>query len=97
MSGSLESAIEKVIQPLFEKIASLTQQVQSLQESLDTVSTDRLWSCDDVAQKLKVKRATVHTWTHRGLIQTVKQGRRSLVPDSELKRLLKNGGVPNQN
>ena len=38
--------------------------------SFETIATDRVWSPDEVARRLKVKRATVPTWTHRGQIET---------------------------
>jgi excisionase family DNA binding protein len=94
MPGALGLEIQEALRPLLDKVETLSKQVEDLQESLGTVPTDRLWDCDEVAKKLKVKRATIHTWTHRGLIQVVKQGRRSLVPDSELKRIIRNGGIP---
>jgi len=43
----------------------------------------------DVARIMRVDRATVRAWAYRGVIKkTVKNGRKTLVPASELKRFI---------
>lgn len=49
----------------------------------------QFFTYEEVARIMRVQRATVRSWVYRGIIRSnVKMGKKSLVPKSELQRLV---------
>lgn len=94
--GVLEEAFHVALTPILQQLARIEQRLTSLEETVAerVAHPDRLWSTAQVALKCGVTPSAVRVWQHRGAITTIKQGRRVLVPDWQLRELLANGGRP---
>lgn len=45
-------------------------------------------TCDEVAERMRVKRITVYDWIRKGKLEYVQIGTRKLVPESALEKLI---------
>lgn len=45
-------------------------------------------TCDEVAERLRVKRITVYDWIRKGKIEYVQMGKRKLIPETALDKLI---------
>ncbi len=52
---------------------------------------ERMWRVREVAELLRVHRATVNEWIRQGRIRAVRVGKLWRIPDSEVKRIVERG------
>lgn len=45
-------------------------------------------TCDEVAEKLRVKTITVYEWIRKGKIEYVQMGKRKLIPEAVIDKLI---------
>jgi len=56
-------------------------------------STDQLLSVDEVARRLGgISKWTVHAWLSQGKLRRTKVGGRTMIRESELRRVIEDGG-----
>ncbi len=58
---------------------------------IEKLSTERLLSPHEVAERLSISRWTVYKMIGDGRIQSIKIGRLVRIPDSEVSRIVKQG------
>lgn len=94
--GVFEESLFQAMRPLIDRLARIEDRIASLDEAVsDRVpEPERLWTTAQVAKKCGVTPSAIRVWQHRGQISTVKQGRRVLVPDTQVRELIANGGRP---
>jgi excisionase family DNA binding protein len=63
----------------------------------DPKTKQRLLSISQVAKQLNVKRVTVYKWRHMRKFAVVHLGRRVLIPQTEIDRLIKENITPKKN
>lgn len=56
------------------------------------MSLERMYSVPEAAEALRVSRWTISSWFSRGILTRTKCGSRTLVRESELLKLLSDGG-----
>jgi len=57
-------------------------------------SSERLLSVSQVAERLGLRPVTVRQWASARKITRIKLGRRTLIPSSEVERLIEAGMIP---
>mgnify|MGYP002624601269 CR=1 FL=1 len=45
-------------------------------------------TCDEVAERMRVKRITVYDWIRKGKLDFVQVGKRKLIPEEALQKLI---------
>ena len=68
---------------------------------MDIVPSDALFSVDEAARRLGgISKWTVHAWLSQGKLRRTKVGGRMMIRESELQRVIQDGGKspsPNRN